>query len=143
VARKQVNVLVLVAGRDEPLETQRLELVGEIVEEIGNTGVVAIAKDRFAFEMSLVMGQLAFDVGELRIKLVLFRFFRVIQQFVGHVLSFLPARREKRMGNKKSTPFLCPRILLEAPRKSLARIREAETAHPGGARLQLDFRAIR
>jgi len=56
VLRKEVRRLVLVARRDEALQPQRLELEGEVVEEVGDARIVAVAQDRLAtFSVGLRM----------------------------------------------------------------------------------------
>ncbi len=86
VLREEVRRLVLVARRDEPLQTQRLELIGEVVEEVGDARIVAVAKHGLAAEVLLVVSKLPLDIRELRVELVLFRLFRVIQQVVRHII---------------------------------------------------------
>ena len=56
MAGKEVALLVLVAGGDEPFQPQRLKLVGEVVKKVGNARVVAIAKDGLTPKVLLVMG---------------------------------------------------------------------------------------
>jgi hypothetical protein len=43
------------------------------VEKITDTRVIAIAQNDFAFQVRFVIFQFLFDVGELRVKLILFR----------------------------------------------------------------------
>ena len=72
--------------------------MGEIVEEIGNPRVVAIAENRLAPEMRLVVGKFPLDVLQPRVKLVRFRLLRVAQLLVAafrHV-SFLVSRAAER-----------------------------------------------
>ena len=52
---EQVSLLALVAGRDEPLQPKRFEVVGKLVEEHRNAGIVAVAEDRLAPKMLLVV----------------------------------------------------------------------------------------
>ena len=85
VLRKEVRRLVLVARRDEPLQTKRLELVGKVVEEVGDARIVAVAQDRLAAEVFLVVRELPLDVRELRVELVLLRLLRRVQIAVRHV----------------------------------------------------------
>ena len=58
VPGEEVALLVLVAGGYEPFQTKRLELLGEVVEEVGDARVVAVAEDRLAPEVFLVVAQL-------------------------------------------------------------------------------------
>ena len=76
VLAEKVALLTLVACRDEPLQAQPLKLVGEIVEEVGNTRIVAIAENRLALEVFLVVGKLALDVLKAGVELVLFLLLR-------------------------------------------------------------------
>jgi len=52
------------------------------MEEIAYTRVVAIAKNNLVLKMLLVMPEFFFDVGELGIKLILFRVLCAVQIFI-------------------------------------------------------------
>lgn len=67
----EVGLLLFVAGRDQPFELQPLEIVGEVVEEVADARVVAIAKDGLALEVGGVVLEFLLDVGKLGVKLVL------------------------------------------------------------------------
>ena len=62
-----------VAGSDELSQPQLLEVVGEVVKEVADTGIVAVAVDDLALELRLVVPQLTLDVSKLRVELVLLR----------------------------------------------------------------------
>ena len=85
VPRKEVALLVLVAGGDESFQPQSLELICEIVEEVGDARVIAVAKDSFTPKVFLVMAEFVFDVRKLRVELILFRLLRRVQVAVCHV----------------------------------------------------------
>jgi hypothetical protein len=68
-----------VAGGDELLELQLLEVMREKVEEVADLGIVAVAEDGLLLEVLRVVPQLFFDVGELCIKLILLRRLRGVQ----------------------------------------------------------------
>ena len=70
MAAEQVAILVPVERGDELFQTQLLKVVREIMKELGDAGVVAIAVDNLAPEVLLVVAQLVLDVGKLRIELV-------------------------------------------------------------------------
>jgi len=53
------------------LQPQLLEVVDEVLEDVADTRVVAVAQDGLVLEMLRVMPQLFFDVGKLGVKLVL------------------------------------------------------------------------
>ena len=53
------------------LESQRVELVGEIVKEVADLGVIAVAQDGLALEMLGVVLEFLLDVGKLGVKLIL------------------------------------------------------------------------
>ena len=65
-----------VACGNEPLELERVEVCGEILEEIGFVRVVAVAEHDFPLEVMRVVPELGVDVGELRVELVLLRLLR-------------------------------------------------------------------
>ena len=66
VLAEQVGRLALVAGRDELLQPQLLEVVGEVVEEVAHRGGrSAVAIDDLALEAALVVAQLALDVRRI------------------------------------------------------------------------------
>ena len=71
VLAEQIGVAILVAGGDQLFQFQLLEVVREVVEEIADLGVIAVAKDALFREMLRVMPQLLLDVGKLGVKLVL------------------------------------------------------------------------
>ena len=56
-------ILILTAGCYETFQSQIFKLVGEIMEEVGNTRIVTVAKNRLPLEMMHVMTQLAFNVA--------------------------------------------------------------------------------
>lgn len=68
---EKIGVLVLVAGGDEFLESQRVVLVGEVVEELADLGIIAVAQDGLALEVLGVVLELLLDVGKLGVELVL------------------------------------------------------------------------
>ena len=70
---EEITLLALVARRDQLLQPQLLEAVGEVVEEVAHAGVVAVAVNDLALEVSFVVAQLALDVAQLRVELVLLR----------------------------------------------------------------------
>jgi hypothetical protein len=69
---EQVGGVALIAGGYEPLELQLLKVVREVVEEVADERVVAVAEDGLALEMSGIVTQFLLDVRELGIKLILF-----------------------------------------------------------------------
>ncbi len=73
VLAEHISVAVLVAGGDQLLELQLLEVVREVVKKVTDLGIIAVAKDRLVLEMLGVMPQLFFDVRKLRVELILFR----------------------------------------------------------------------
>jgi hypothetical protein len=76
---EQIGVAVLVAGGEQLLQLQLLEVVREVVKEIANLGIVAVAQDGLALEMLRVMPQLLLDVGDLGVKLILLGRLRRVQ----------------------------------------------------------------
>jgi len=55
VPAEQVTTLILVADGDQLLEAQLLEVVREIVKEVANPRIVAVAVNHLALEMLFVM----------------------------------------------------------------------------------------
>ena len=70
VTAEQVAVLVLVARGDELLQAQAVEVVREVMKEVGDAGIVAIAVHTLVTEVSGVVAQLVLDVGKLGVELV-------------------------------------------------------------------------
>ena len=68
-----------VAGRNQFLETEPVEVEGEIPEEVALERVVAITENRLALEVLTVVLHLFFDVRQLRIELVLLRPAGIVQ----------------------------------------------------------------
>ena len=62
VRAEQIGVAILVAGGDQLLQFQLLEIVREVVKEIADRRIVAVAQNRLALKMRDVMPQLLFDV---------------------------------------------------------------------------------
>ena len=110
VTGEEVTVLVFVAGRYQPFQPQRLELVREVEEEVGHARVVAVAQHRLAAKMLLVVRQFALDVLQLGVELVLFGLSGRVEGLVSHVVLSMPAampsRREE--GNEKARPQSMP-----------------------------------
>ena len=65
---------LLIARRDELFETERIEVEGEIPEEIALKRVVAVAEYRLSAQLGLIVLQLVFDVAKLRVELILLGF---------------------------------------------------------------------
>ena len=70
---EQIGVAVLVTGGDQLFQLQLLEVMREVVKEIADLGIVAIAQDGLVFEKVCVMPQLLLDVDKLRVKLIILR----------------------------------------------------------------------
>ena len=139
VPGKQIDVLVLVAGGDESFEPEGLELVGEIMEEVGNARIVAVAENGLAPEVVAVVSDFFRDVGELRVELVLFRRLGGRQRMGAHVvfLSF-PARRR---GRKRACPFPWSHSQSVAPERARKRLWRKRKGRAQRARLcQLEVR---
>jgi hypothetical protein len=71
VLANEICVLALVASGDELPESQLLEVVGEVMEEVAHAGVVAVAIDDLALEVLFVVPQFLLDIRQLRLELVL------------------------------------------------------------------------
>ena len=96
--RELKPVLVPVAGRNELLQSEELEVVAEVEIEVAAFGVVAVAQNRRAPEVSAVVLHLVLDVDELRVELVLFRIFSPVQVgILGHesILVAQPCREAR------------------------------------------------
>ena len=72
VTAEQVAALVLVARGDELLQSQVVEVVREVMKEVGDAGIVAIAVHNLVTEVSGVVAELVLDVGTLGVELVVF-----------------------------------------------------------------------
>jgi len=82
VLAEEVGRVVLVAGGYEPLQSEVLEVIREVKEEVADARVVAVAEDRFALEMLGVVLEFVFDVRQLRVELVLLGVFGFYEVFV-------------------------------------------------------------
>lgn len=72
VSEKSRHLSHLVAQRNNSLRMLGiLEVVREVVKEVADLRIVAVAQDGLALEVLGVMPQLLLDVGELGVKLVL------------------------------------------------------------------------
>jgi hypothetical protein len=65
------NGRLLIACSYELLEAESVEIEREILEEVALEWVVAVAENRFAAQLRLVIFQLVADVAKLGIKLIL------------------------------------------------------------------------
>jgi hypothetical protein len=79
VLAEEIGVAILVAGGDQFFQLQLLKVVREVVKEITDRGIVAVAQDALVLEMFRAMTQLLLDVRKLGIKLVLFDRLRGVQ----------------------------------------------------------------
>ena len=84
ISAKHIHVLVLVAGGNEFLKPQLLEVVREVMEEITHSRIVAVTVDYLSLKVLFVVLQLPLNVRELGIKLVLLRTFRLMQILIFH-----------------------------------------------------------
>jgi len=82
VGAEEIHVLIFVAGGDEFFQPQILEAVAEIMKEVGNSGIIAVAENGFAFKVVAVMFQFVFYISKLGIELVFFVAFCAVQVFV-------------------------------------------------------------
>jgi len=71
VPAEKVGVAVLVAGGDELLELEVVELARKVVKEVADLGVIAVAQDSLALEVLRVVLEFLFDVGKLGVELIL------------------------------------------------------------------------
>jgi len=62
VRAEQICVLVLIASGDELLQFQFLEVVGEVVEEIADARVIAVAENGLPFEVLRIVPEFLLDV---------------------------------------------------------------------------------
>lgn len=82
---EKVHVLILVAGSDEFLESEIFEIIGEVVEEIADARVVAVAEHGLAPEMLFITLQFILDVGQLGVEFIFLFFLRLVKAVVsGH-----------------------------------------------------------
>lgn len=92
VAAEEVGILVLVASGDETFQAQLLEAVGKVVEEVADTGIVAVAEDSLPPEVITVVTKLILDVGQLGVELVFLGLVGGLQVFVSsHAVDSLRA----------------------------------------------------
>ena len=80
--RKQIRLLILVAGRDQLPETIKLELLREECKKIAHARIITVAVDHLVPEMRSVMSKLILYITQLRVELVLFGPFCSVQIWV-------------------------------------------------------------
>ena len=74
----------VVARANQFFQSELIETRGEVFEEIAFVGVIAVAKHGFAAEVLPIVLQLAFDVLQLRVELILLRHLSGVKIFVCH-----------------------------------------------------------
>ena len=85
VSTEQIHILILVAGCDKFLKSEKLKVVGEIMKEVADSRVITVAKDCLALEMFPVMPQLILDVRKLGVELIFLRALSLVKVIVpGH-----------------------------------------------------------
>ena len=70
---EQVPVLALVTSSDELPKPKLFEVVGEVLEEVADPRIVAVAVDDLVLEVLSIVLQFSLDVGQLRVELILLR----------------------------------------------------------------------
>lgn len=65
-----------VAGGDQALQSEVVEVQCEVFEEVALERVVAVARHDLAFEVVLVVDELVLDVGHARVEFVVLGLFR-------------------------------------------------------------------
>ena len=76
--------MALVAGGDELLETQKVEVQDEVIEEFTHPGVVAVTEDSLILEVFPIVLELRFYVSQLRIELIFLGFLSPSELLVCH-----------------------------------------------------------
>jgi len=76
--REEIDVLALVARRNDTFQSEDFEAAREVLEEVATARVVAVAEDGLAPELVAVVPHLVLDVGELRIVLVVLLALRAV-----------------------------------------------------------------
>ena len=78
VLAEQIHILILVASGYEFLQAEKLEVVGEISEEVAYAWVVAVAQHGLATEMVAIVAQFVVYVFKLCIEFVFFSSFCLV-----------------------------------------------------------------
>lgn len=86
VLTEQVHILIFVTSGNQLFQSKKFKVVSKIGEEIADTWVITITQYCFTTEMFTVMLQFVVYIFKLRIKLVLFRFFSLIQILIRHIV---------------------------------------------------------
>ena len=76
--REQIDVLALVAGGDDTLQSEDFKAAREVLEEVAAARVIAVAEDGLAPKLVAVVPHLVLDVGELGVVLVVLLALRAI-----------------------------------------------------------------
>lgn len=70
MGREESGLVIPIAGGDERLQVQSLEVACEVEEKLRDRRVIAVAIHRLALEMLSVVGHLILDVHQARVELV-------------------------------------------------------------------------
>ena len=84
--REQINILTFITDSNQFLQAKKLEIVGEIFEEVADARVIAVTQHRLTTEMFAVMAQLIVYVFKLSIKLIFLGFLSLVEILVSHPL---------------------------------------------------------
>jgi len=76
--REEIDVLALVARRNDTFQSEDFETAREVLEEVATARVVAVAEDGLAPELVAVVPHLVLDVGELCVVLVVLLALRAV-----------------------------------------------------------------
>ena len=68
--RKEIDILTFIAGRNQFLQTEKLEVIGEIFEKVADARVIAVAQYGLTTGVFAVMSQFVVYVFKLSIKLI-------------------------------------------------------------------------
>ena len=82
---EEVGLAVPVAGRDEALQSEIVEVVEEVAGEVLNARIIAVAEDRLPLERGFVVSELVLDIRKLRVELVLLGLLSLIQIPISHL----------------------------------------------------------
>jgi uncharacterized membrane protein len=62
ILAEQIHILILIACGDEAFQSEKLEVIGKVCEEVRHARVIAVAQHRLSTKVFLIVAKLIIDV---------------------------------------------------------------------------------